>query len=212
MAKLPLVEYAVDSIEDAVAAEFEGARRLELCARLDRGGLTPPLELVREARRRLSIPFLTMLRPHDAGHVYGLNELAQLERDGRAALDAGSDGIVVGPLNEDRSIDRSALEAFVNLAEEREITFHRAFDETPHPYHALETLVDCGVTRVLTSGRAPTALEGARPIRELVSRAGGRIIVVACGRIRETNMAEVVRLTGVTEVHRRFLPPSDESR
>jgi copper homeostasis protein len=199
-----LVEVACESVEQAVAARAAGAGRIELCARLDLEGLTPPLAWVREARAHLTIPFVTMIRSHADGFVYDGEELARMGAFAEQVLAAGSDGIVVGPLHTDRTVNDEAVRSFVGVAAGRDVVFHRAFDAVADPVGALETLVACGVTRVLTSGGAATALEGAERIRVLVDRAAGRIGIVACGRIRAHSTAEVARRTGVTEVHRRF--------
>lgn len=194
------------------AQELEGTVRIELCSRLDLEGLTPSVDDVRRARRELDLPFTVMIRPHAQGFVYDIDTLALMESQARTCLDLGASGIVVGPLCADGTIDRSALEAFVNLAEERDVVFHRAFDLASYPYLALETLADCGVTRVLTSGAAPTALEGARRIRALVKRAHNRLGVVACGKVRDETMRELIEFTGVSEVHRRYVRSYDTTR
>ncbi len=199
-----LLEIASDSVEQAVSAQTAGAGRIELCARLDLEGLTPPLAWVREAHAKLRVPFVTMIRPRAGDFHYAAGELARMRSFAEDALAAGSDGIVVGPLRGDGSVDEVATRGFVEMAAGRDVVLHRAFDVAPDPFAALETLIACGVTRVLTSGGAATALEGAERIRALVERAAGRIQVVACGRIRADTLAEVVRPTGVAQVHRRF--------
>lgn len=194
------------------AQELEGTVRIELCSRLDLEGLTPPVEDIRRARKELDVPFTVMIRPHANGFVYSLDELALMESQARTALDLGAAGIVIGPMCADGSVDRGALESFVTTAEEREVVFHRGFDLCPDPYVALEHLVDCGVSRLLTSGGTPTAIEGASVIRALVKRAGHRITVVAAGKIRDGVIEELMELTGVGEVHRRYVRSYDETR
>lgn len=200
----PLLEVACEGPDEAAAAAAAGADRVELCARLDLDGLTPPVAWVRDTRARLRIPFVTMLRLREGGFQYDPDELGRMRSFAPELLAAGSDGLVVGPLRADGTVDEAATRAFVALAAGRDVVFHRAFDATPDPFAALDVLVGCGVTRILTSGGAPTALEGVPRLRALMDRAAGRIGIVVCGKVRAGNMDEVVRRTGATEVHRRF--------
>lgn len=211
MANLPLIEYAVDGAEEALAAVLEGADRIELCSRLDLEGLTPPLEEVRLARRQLDVPYVVMIRHHNNGFRYSATDIVQMREQARLSLEAGATGIVTGMLKVDGTVDAHVVSSFVELAEERDTVFHRAFDLVKDQAVALEMLIDCGVARVLTSGGARTAIEGAERIRELVEQADGRIGVVACGGIRGPAIRQIADLTGVTEVHRRYVPPSGGS-
>ncbi len=198
-----MLEVCCGTLEDALAAEAGGADRVELCAALELDGLTPSLGTVMEARERLDIPVVVMLRPRTGDFRYGRTELATMRRDADLALTAGADGIVFGMLARDGSVDEGPVRAMVEIADGADTVFHRAFDQAPDPAVALETLIALGVSRVLTSGGAPTALEGAAGLRALVEQAAGRIEILAGGGIREPNVEEIVRTTGVTQVHLR---------
>lgn len=126
-------------------------------------------------------------------------------RDIAAALAIGVDGIVTGALTADDRIDVDTTQSFIESAEGLPVTFHRAFDLALNRRQALEELIGIGVTRTLTSGGAPTALQGADVIAELVEQAGERITIVAGGGIREMNVREVITRTRVREVHSRLL-------
>lgn len=198
-----LVEAACCSGDDCVEAEAGGADRIELCAAMVLGGLTPSLGTMREARASTRLPIVCMLRPRAGGFAYSSRELEAMRHDAAAALSHGLDGIVFGVLRPSGEIDVDRCADLVRMARAagRETVFHRAFDVVPDPFQALETLIGLGVTRILTSGRQATALAGAGLIRELVARAAGRIQILPGGSIRDTTVAELLRATGVRAVH-----------
>jgi copper homeostasis protein len=198
-----LVEACVDTLVAALAAEEGGAGRVEVCASLEVGGLTPPDTLVRECAGRLSIPVFVLVRPTPGSFALRSPELRLLTEQVRRAADLGAAGIVAGGLTDDRTIDRGAIEAILVAAGSLPVTFHRAFDEIADQSAALEALIRMGVGRVLTSGGAPTAAEGVDRIEALVRQGGGRIGVLAGGSVRAHNAAALVRSTGVTEIHSR---------
>jgi copper homeostasis protein len=144
---------------------------------------------------------MVMVRPRAAGFRYSASELAVMEEDVRAAVDAGADGVVFGALREDASVDRAACRRLRARARARETVFHRAFDLTPDPFRALEELVDLGFTRVLTSGQAPSAARGARLLARLQEAARGRIEVLPAGGIRPGNVRRLLAATGCRQVH-----------
>ena len=198
-----LVEAAVGSLDDALAAVDGGADRLELCAALDVGGTTPSEELMRSVVERIDIPVFAMIRPRGGSFVYTPTELAAMQRSIDTARDVGVDGVVFGALDIRNLIDRAATESLVSYAQGLPITFHRAFDRVADQREALEQLIDLGVHRVLTSGGAPDALAGADAIRDLVESAGDQIVILAGAGVREHNAREIVELTDVQEVHAR---------
>jgi copper homeostasis protein len=197
-----LIEAAVDSIAAAERAVREGAARLEVCAELAVGGLTPSIELLR-ACLALGVPCIAMARPQAGGHRYDAAELMALHSTVAALLDAGAHGVAFGVLEAAGTVDADTVRAIVELAGEKQTVFHRAFDRTPSVATALETLIDCGVTRVLTSGQAPTAVEGIKMLSVLRERAGGGIEILPAGSVRGHNVATIVERTGVDQVHAR---------
>jgi copper homeostasis protein len=198
-----LVEACVDSVESARAAERGGARRLELCDNLADGGTTPSAGMIAAVKAAVRIPVFVIVRPRGGGFVYSDAELDVMRRDVDAAVAHGADGVVIGVLRPDARVDSLQTQALVAAAQGVPVTFHRAFDLVPDQYDALDTIAGAGVSRVLTSGGASTAAEGADAIRSLVKAAGTRLIVVAGGGIREENVAELVRRSGVREIHIR---------
>jgi len=198
-----LVEACVDTVESAIAAERGGARRLELCASLADAGTTPSAGTIAAVKARVGIPVFVIIRPRGGGFVYGDSELDVMRRDVDAARRLGADGIVIGLLRDDARVDRRRTTQLVDAAAGLPVTFHRAFDLTANLGDALETLIACGVQRVLTSGGAPTALEGADALAALVARSAGRIGVLAGGGIREEHVQELVRRSRVDEIHVR---------
>lgn len=200
-----LVEAVCCSLEDCIAAEQAGADRIELCSALEVGGLTPSTGLVAAASQRVNIPIMAMVRPRASGFCYSQLEFETMEQDAIALLESGADGIVFGFLHEDGSIDRDRTSS---MSRGREAVFHRAFDATSSAAESLDVLVDCGIRRVLTSGHARTALEGAACLSELVEAAGDRIEILVGGGIRPSNVVEVLKETGAQQVH---LGPVEEA-
>jgi copper homeostasis protein len=198
-----IVEACVDSVESSVAAERGGAGRLELCDALFDGGTTPSAGMIAACRERVTIPISVIIRPRGGGFVYSDAELDVMRRDIVAARGLGADGVVIGPLMPNGTVDEERARALVEAAGDLPVTFHRAFDFAPDLSAALETLVALGVTRVLTSGGAPTAREGVAAIAALVRQAGDRLVIMAGGGVRAENVAEVIG-AGVREVHVRL--------
>jgi len=198
----PLVEVAVDSVIAAEMAAALGADRLELCQDLELGGTTPSLGLIEAVRARVSIPVVVMIRTRAGDFRYHAEELRVMAADIRHAVAAGMNGVVVGPLAADGTIDREGLRQLVAAAGPVPVTFHRAFDFATKPFEALEVLVAHGVTRLLTSGGgAPTAFEGRAAIGRLVNRAGERLAVIAGGGVAAEHVSALVDATGVREIH-----------
>lgn len=196
-----ILEACVDSAADAIRAEAGGADRVELCAGLVAGGLTPGPGTLAVARSRLSIPIMSMVRPRPGDFLYDATEFAVMEAEVDAAKAAGVDGVVFGLLNADGTVDRARTARLAARARPLEVTFHRAFDMTVDPHAALETLVDLGVDRVLTSGQAATVPAGLDLLRALIERARDRIVVMpGCG-LRAHNVRQVIEMTGARELH-----------
>jgi copper homeostasis protein len=201
-----LIEAAIDSIEAAERAVREGAHRLEVCADLDVGGLTPSAELL-TACRTLGVPCMAMARPRAGDFVYDAADLDRLNSMVKAMCDAGAEGVVFGVLTPDRTIHADAVHALVAECAGKESVFHRAFDDAPDALQALDTLIACGVTRVLTAGHAATAAQGAATLAALVAHSAQRVQVLPGGAVRAANVAALVQRTGVTQVHARATAP-----
>jgi copper homeostasis protein len=201
------IEACVDTVHSARAAEGGGADRIELCDNLVEGGTTPSAGMIEECVARLGIPVFVIVRPRGGDFLYTSSEITVMLRDIAHAKTLGAAGIVAGALERDASISRTAMRELLIAAAPLPVTFHRAFDACRDPRAALEALVELGVSRILTSGQAATALEGATAIAASVEQAAGRIGVIAGGGVDEDNVAELVRVTGVREVHIRGTVP-----
>ena len=196
-----VVEACVDSIESALAAARGGAQRIELCANLIEGGTTPSAGTLAVCRARLEIPIFVLVRPRGGDFLYSAAELAVMLEDIERAKQAGADGVVIGVLSADGEVDVDRTRQLIGAARPLQVTFHRAFDVCRDAPRALEALVALGLERVLTSGQAATAPDGAETIARLVRQAAGRIGVLPGGGVTPDNVAALVRATGVTEVH-----------
>jgi copper homeostasis protein len=198
-----LVEAAVDSLDDALAAVEGGADRLELCANLSVGGTTPEQGLIAAVLSRVRVPVFAMIRPRGGSFVYTDGEMDRMRRDIEMALDLGVAGVVLGVLDSTNRVDVGRTQSLVSVAGGQRVTFHRALDRTPEIFAAADTLISLGVSRVLTSGGAASAIEGVDALSLLVERAGGRVGILAGGGVRANNVRDIVRRTGVREVHAR---------
>ena len=200
MSKVRL-EVCCGSLDDAIEAERGGTDRVELCSCLFLGGLTPSIGSVIEAKRRLKIPVIVMIRPRGGGFCYTEPEFSAMQRDAEAALAQGAEGIVFGILKPDGTVDVERNRRLREIAGDREAVFHRAMDVTPDPFRALDQLIELGFTRVLTSGQEPSVPEGIGLIAKLVECAGDRITVMPGGGIRPAFVPEVVNRTRCKEIH-----------
>lgn len=194
-------EICVDSVEGVTAARDAGAARVELCASLIEGGITPSRGMMRRARAVTGIKLHVIIRPRGGDFLFSDAEFEVMAADIETARAEGADGVVIGQLTADGLIDVPRTRELMALARPMAVTFHRAFDMTPDPFAALETLVELGVVRVLTSGQESTVLEGLPLITELVKRAGDRIIVMPGGGITPRNVDRIVSAAKPKEIH-----------
>lgn len=196
------IEAVCCSVEDVVVATRAGASRVELCSAIDLGGLTPSVGLVRRALIACTLPAVAMVRPRTAGFHYSTSEIDTMRADAQELFAAGIRGIVFAALKADRTIDREACLALLEVCPAGvQSVFHRAFDATPDLDESLDTLIDLGFTRVLTSGGANTALSGIEDLARLVERARGRIEILPAGGVRALNAVEILRGSGATQLH-----------
>jgi copper homeostasis protein len=208
----PLLEVCVASLDDALAALAAGADRLELCSALEMGGLTPSIGLLKQVLAESGAQVVAMVRPRAGGFHYSEREFATMLADAEEALGAGAHGIVFGVLLSDGEVDRARIAELVDVASDRESVFHRAIDFTPDTSRSMHALVDSGVTRVLTSGGKPTALEGAATIRRLIGIGREQTQVLPGGGVRAANVTQILVETGCTQVHVGGSVPEFEPR
>ena len=198
-----LVEACVDAIDAALEAERGGANRIELCGELLQGGVTPSAGLIGAVWESVDVPVFVLIRPRAGDFLYTDAETDVMLRDIATARSLDAEGVVFGALTSHGDIDVGTVARLVEAAGPMQVTFHRAFDFARDRRLALETLIELGVDRILTSGGAHSAIDGAGELRELVQAAAGRIAILAGGGISAQNAAEVVRRSGVKEVHVR---------
>jgi len=196
-----LLEVCIDSRAGLESALRERARRLEVCSRLDLGGLTPSVELL-EIALSSAARVHAMVRPHaNPSFVPDATEFEELRGDLERVKSQGAHGVVFGVLKPQRIVDKERTAELVRLARPMSVTFHRAFDRVIEPLAALEDLIELGIDRVLTSGCAPTAMEGVEELRALIVQARGRIVVMPGGGVRALNAASLLSRTGASELH-----------
>ena len=196
--QLEIIAFNIASCEIAQAA---GAVRIELCDNPADGGTTPSYGLIKAAREVLGIDLYAMIRPRGGDFLYSETEFEVLKADIEMCKKLGCDGVVIGLLNRDGSVDTARTRTLVELANPMGVTFHRAFDRTRDPFAALEDVITTGCERILTSGQLPNCLDGAPLIAELRKQAGGRIIIMPGSGLKSSNIIDVAINTGASEFH-----------
>ena len=198
---MAILEICAGSVESAIAARDGGAKRIELCAALEVGGVTPSAGVIAEARKVDGLVLNVIIRPRGGDFLYNEHEVACMEEDIRTCNKLGANGVVIGALTAEGDIDTAICRRLIAAADGMSITFHRAFDMCRDAKKALEELIALGCHRVLTSGQAPTAVAGMTMLKELNEQAAGRIIIMpGCG-VTSANAREIIKTTGVTEIH-----------
>ena len=195
------IEVCVDSVESAIAAQQGGAGRVELCDNLLEGGTTPSAGMIELARDNITIGLHVIVRPRGGDFCYSEIEFEVMKRDIVRARQLGANGVVIGILLPDGSIDVARVRTLIELARPLSVTFHRAFDMTDDAYRALNDLITLGIDRLLTSGQEVSALEGLDLITDLVRVAAGRIGIMPGGGITERNITKILARSGVRDIH-----------
>jgi copper homeostasis protein len=195
------LEISLSGVESAIAAQEGGADRIELCENLLEGGTTPSLGTIEVVRKNLDIDMNVIIRPRGGDCCYSEAEFEVMKRDIETAGDAGADGVVLGILHPNGTVDKERTRALLDLARPMSVTFHRAFDMTRDPIEALDTLIELGIDRVLTSGQAASALEGLPLLTALNNHAADRIVIMAGAGITAHNAMLIIEKSGVREIH-----------
>ena len=195
------LEICVDSVESAIAADEGGAQRVELCSALSEGGLTPSLGMLCAVRAAVKLGVYVMIRPRGGDFLYSKSEYAIMLDDIARVAECGADGVVFGLLTTHGEVDVESTARLVEAARPMEVTVHRAVDMSRDLNAAMEGAIQAGAHRILTSGAAPTALQGSAQISGLIRRAAGRIGVMVGGNVRPRNLAQLVAATGASQFH-----------
>lgn len=199
-----ILEACVETFEQAVLAEKRGAHRIELCADLHLDGLTPDFKLVRKTASFLNIPVMVMIRPREGNFIYSDEEIAQMINQIQNAKNSGAAGVVIGLLKEGNQIDSRNTRLLSESANPLPVTFHKAIDQIPDPAEGVRMLKEIqGITRILTSGGSPTAMDGHEKIREMIECAGDELIILVAGKVTYLNLKDIQRVTGAEEFHGR---------
>ena len=194
------VEICTFSLESCLNAQLAGASRVELCSGMYDGGTTPSAAMIRMAREKLSIQLYVMIRPRGGDFLYSDLEFEVMKEDIRFAKECRADGVVLGILNADGSVDVQRTRELVELAAPLKVTFHRAIDMTRNMEEALEGIIEAGCYRVLTSGGRNTVSEGMEQIKALVEQAKGRVQIMAGSGVNAANANTLITL-GVDAIH-----------
>ncbi len=215
------------NIESCILAQAAGAHRIELCDNPGEGGTTSSYGFIKAAREVLKIELYPIIRPRGGDFLYSDVEFEVMKTDVKICKDLGCDGVVIGILNTDGTVDKKRCAALVQIAYPMGVTFHRAFDRTRKPLlelrsfpyqgtpkggdldsaelkfysQALEDVIEIGCERILTSGLIPNALDGAETLAALIKQADERIIIMPGSGVRADNIVELAQKTGAVEFH-----------
>ncbi len=196
-----IIEIATTDFTTTKYAVEGGADRIELCAALSDGGTTPSYGTIKKCREKFDVPLFPIIRSRSGDFLYGEEELDIMMGDLKLCKELGCDGVVVGLLKKDGTIDKARTAILVEAAYPMEVTFHRAFDRCKDPFEALEQLIEIGCQRILTSGQRPVATDGIELISKLAKTADGRIIIMPGSGVRKENIKELADKTGTVEFH-----------
>lgn len=196
-----ILEVCAASLESVMAAKAGGAQRIELCSALSEDGLTPSYGMIEAARRLGPERLHVLIRPRGGDFVYSEAEVECMVSDIKICRELGADGVVIGALTEEGDIDIEVCRRLVEAAEGMQITFHRAFDQCREPLKALKQIMALGCHRLLTSGQAPTAMQGIPLINTLVSLVNTGFVIMPGAGVNENNAAEILSKTGATEIN-----------
>lgn len=203
-----VLEACVETYEQSMAAEKNGATRIELCDRLDLGGTTPPTQLVERLLKSLQIPIMAMVRPRGGDFVYSEAEFESMKKEIEQMKSLGCYGVVFGLLTVDGEIDVERSKALVELARPMQVTFHKAFDDCPDLFKALDDLKKTGVDRLLTSGGKATAREASEVLRLLIEKSEGKPCLIVAGKVAYENIDELrMLINNAKEFHGKRIVP-----
>ena len=196
-----IIEIATSDFATTKSAVEGGADRIELCANLAEGGTTPSYGVIMQCREAFDVLIYPIVRPRGGDFLYTSDEFEIMLHDVKLCKQLGCDGVVIGLLMSDGSIDLKRASSLVEIAYPMGVTFHRAFDRCKDPFEALEQLIKAGCERILTSGQQPSAPEGIDLIAQLNTKANHRIIIMPGSGVRKENIKMLAEKTGCTEFH-----------
>lgn len=196
-----IIEIATNDFITTKAAVDGGADRIELCAALSEGGITPSFGMIRNCREAFTTQLFPIIRPRGGDFLYTDHEFMVMLDDVKKCKELGCDGVVIGLLDKKGNIDTERTARLIEEAYPLRITFHRAFDRCEDPFLAMEQLIKLGCERILTSGQKPNVMNGVDLVAKLVTAANGRIIIMPGSGVRKDNINELAKKTGAIEFH-----------
>ena len=205
------IEIACFNLESAFIAQKVGADRVELCADMSVGGTTPTIEIIQQAREHLTIDLYVMIRPRGGNFVYSEAELEQMKSEIETIKKLDVNGFVFGILKDDNTINIEQNKVLVELVKPFSCTFHRAFDEVLNVEKALEDVISCGFSTILTSGTFPNVMEGKEVLKQLVIQAKNRIEIMPGGGLRSTNISELNEMVKANWYHSSAITDGSET-
>ena len=205
------IEIACFNLQSALIAQKAGADRVELCADMTFGGTTPLIETIQQAREHLTIDINVMIRSRGGNFVYSDSEFEQMKSEIETIKKLGVNGFVFGILKEDNTINIQQNKALVELAKPLPCTFHRAFDQVSNYEKALEDVISCGFSTILTSGTFPNVMEGKEVLKQLVIQANNRIEIMPGGGLRSTNISELDEMVNANWYHSSTITDGSET-
>ena len=204
------IEIACFNLESALIAQKAGADRVELCADMLVGGTTPIIETIQQARKHLTIDLYVMIRPRGGNFVCSEAEFEQMKLEIETIKKLGVNGFVFGILNKDKTINIEQNKALLELAKPFPCTFHRAFDAISDYEKAVEDVISCGFSTILTSGTFPNVMEGKEVLKQLVKQANNRIEIMPGGGLRSTNISELDEMVNTNWCHSSAITDGSE--
>lgn len=198
---MPELEICCDNFASAESAAIAGANRIELCSAIGEGGLTPSIGMIEQVLKNLNIDVHVLIRPRGGDFLYSDAEIEIIKSDIEACKELGVDGVVIGFLNADGSVDKENTADIIELAQPMKVCFHRAFDMCKHPLKAFEELKELGIDCLLTSGQAPKAIDGLELISQLVERAENKIKIMPGSGVRVHLLEEIHQKTKAHAYH-----------
>jgi copper homeostasis protein len=189
------------TIESCMIAQAAGAHRIELCDNPFEGGTTASYGFIKTARENLSIELYPIIRPRGGDFLFSEIEFEVMKADIENCKNLGCDGVVIGILNADGTVDKKRCKQLVEIAHPMKVTFHRAFDRTNDPFKAMEDIISIGCERILTSGQKNLATDGEELLNKLVKQANNRIIIMPGSGVNSENIETLVKNTNASEFH-----------
>jgi copper homeostasis protein len=195
-----ILEICAQTIQSCLNAQKGGAFRVELCSALELGGLTPSSGLIQLSQQYITVPVYPLIRPRPGNFVFSRVEIESMKRDIENCKAMGAPGVVIGALDDQSDVDFRLIRDLVNTAKPMDVTFHRAFDLCADPLAAMETIIETGCSRILTSGQQHRAIDGIDLLKTLCEKAGDRIIIMAGGGVKP-EMIQELHNAGIREYH-----------